>query len=206
MKVDLHSHTYPASQCSNMSVENLIVRAKEIGIDAMCLTEHNKPWNRDDILRLSENFDFRVLRGMEVTTKDGDILVFGLHEEMRDILTASELRERVADVGGFTIAAHPFRGFLMVGYLNLSLTPERAAGRAVFRSVDAIEAYNCKVTQHETDLALDVGARLDLPCVAGSDAHTLADVGKYVTYFEREISTEEELIAELKAGRFRIDA
>ncbi len=205
MKIDLHSHTFPASSCSNVSVEDMIRRAKEVELDGICLTEHNKPWPASDVARLHEEFAFPVFRGMEVTTKDGDILVFGLHEEMNEILTASELRKRVADVGGFMIAAHPFRGFLMLGFMQLSLTPQRAAARAVFQSVDAIEAYNCKVTRQETRMALDVGARLGLPCVSGSDAHTVADVGKHFTHFDNNISSEEDLIAELKAGRFRIE-
>jgi len=205
LKIDLHSHTLPASACSHMSVEELITTAKAQGLDAICLTEHNKPWSRDEVLRLSEKFAFPVFRGMEVTTKDGDILVFGLHEETNEILSASELHELVADVGGYTIAAHPFRGFLLFGFSELSLTPERAAERAVFQSVDAIEAYNCKVTEQETRIAFQVGERLGLPCVAGSDAHKVSDVGKFFTNFETMVATEEELVAELIAGRFHVE-
>lgn len=205
MNIDLHSHTLPASPCSHMSVEELIQTAKERDLDGICLTEHNKPWDSDTISRLREKFDFPIFRGIEVTTKDGDILVFGLHEEMNMILTASELRQHVADMGGYMIAAHPFRGFLMFGFSELSLTTERAAERPIFRAVDAIEAYNCKVTQQETRTAFEVAARLGLPCVAGSDAHKVIDVGKHATQFEKEITTEEELIAELLAGRFSVE-
>ena len=205
MKIDLHAHTLPASACSHMSVEELITKAKAQGLDGVCVTEHNKPWGRDEALRLRDKFEFAVFRGMEVTTKDGDILVFGLHEEMNEILSASELSERVVDAGGYTIAAHPFRGFLMFGFSELSLTPEHAANRPVFRSVNAIEAYNCKVTEQETRIAFEVGDTLGLPCVAGSDAHKVADVGKFFTNFERVISTEEELVAELIAGRFHVE-
>jgi len=142
---------------------------------------------------------------MEVTTKDGDILVFGLHEPVDDVPTASELRRRVEDTGGFMIAAHPFRGFLMFGFSDLSLSPERAAERAVFQHVDAIEAYNCKVTQREIEIAFEVAEKCGLPCVAGSDAHTLDAVGKLFTRFENDVSSEEELIAELIAGRYSIE-
>ena len=205
MKIDLHSHTLPLSTCSHMAAEELISSAKEQGLDAICLTEHNKPWDRDEVLRLREKFDFPVFRGMEVTTKDGDILVFGLHEEMDEILSASELRQRFADMGVYMVAAHPFRGFLLFGFSELSLTAERAAERPIFQAVDAIEAYNCKVSQPETEMAFEVAARLQLPCVAGSDAHKVADVGKLYTHFEKTISSEEELIAELVAGRFSVE-
>ena len=32
-----------------MSVENLIAKADELGLDGVCLTEHNKPWKAEDI-------------------------------------------------------------------------------------------------------------------------------------------------------------
>ena len=37
---------------------------------------------------------------------------------------------------------------------------------------------------------------------AGSDAHARVDIGRCATRFERKISNVEELIEELKAGRF----
>jgi predicted metal-dependent phosphoesterase TrpH len=141
---------------------------------------------------------------MEVTTRDGDILVFGMEEEPQGIMSAAELRKRVDDVGGFMIVAHPFRGFLVFTFVQLSLSPERAAARPVFKSVNAIEAYNCKITEEETRMALDVSSRLKLPCVAGSDAHMLADVGKFFTEFPQEIRTDEELLAHLRAGNYSI--
>jgi len=182
----------------------LVVRAKEVGLDGVCLTEHNKVWPRDEVDRLRDEFQFPVFRGMEVTTRDGDILVFGLEDEPQEIPSAAELREKIDAAGGFMIAAHPFRGFLMFTFVTLSLSLERAAGRPVFQSVHAIEAYNCNVTEQETKIALDVGARLSLPCVGGSDAHALADVGKYSTMFSQDIQTDEELLAQLKAGNYSL--
>ena len=188
-----------------MSVEALVSKAKELKLEGVCLTEHNKPWKREDVMRISSELGFPVFRGMEVTTRDGDILVFGVHEVIDDVPTTSELRRRVVDAGGYMIAAHPFRGFLMFGFSELSLTPERASERSIFQHVDAIEAYNCKVTRPEIEIAFQVAERLGLPCVAGSDAHTLGDVGKFLTRFEKNISCEEELLAELGAGRYSVE-
>lgn len=186
-----------------MTADELVQTAKESGLDGICMTEHNKPWNPDEILRLRDKFGFPVFRGMEVTSKDGDILVFGFHENVNEILTASELRKRLA--GAYMIAAHPFRGFLVFGFPELSLTPERAAERPIFQAVDAIEAYNCKVTGQETEIAFKVASIVELPCVAGSDAHKVADIGKLYTNFDKTIATEEELITELRAGCFSIE-
>jgi len=154
-----------------MTPDELVGAAKASGLDGICLTEHNRQWDREQIEILRGKFDFPVFAGMEVTTKDGDILVFGLHRNIDDVLTAAELRELAADHGAYMIAAHPFRGFLMFGFSQLSLTPERAAERPIFQAVDAIEAYNCKVSAQETEIAFEVATRIGLPCVAGSDAH-----------------------------------
>ena len=189
-----------------MSVENLIAKADELGLDGVCLTEHNKPWNAEEISRLRQETGFPVFRGMEVTTKEGDILVYGLHDEIEGVPTAAELRLIVDDVGGYMIAAHPFRGFLMFGFSELSVTPERAAERPIFQAVHAVEAYNCKVSEQETSITIEVAGMLGLPCIAASDAHALDAVGKYYTEFQTEITTEEELIGELAAGRFDIKA
>jgi hypothetical protein len=51
-------------------------------------------------------------------------------------------------------------------------------------------------------MAARVAARLGLPCTAGSDAHRVDEVGKWVTDFERPIENELELVEELRAGRF----
>jgi hypothetical protein len=51
-------------------------------------------------------------------------------------------------------------------------------------------------------MAAKVATRLGLPGTAGSDAHRVDEVGKWTTDFEREIENEQELIEELRAGRF----
>ncbi|MBI4301658.1 MAG: phosphoesterase, partial [Chloroflexi bacterium] len=37
----------------------------------------------------------------------------------------------------------------------------------------------------------------------GSDAHHLSDIGSFATLFQRKIGDLQELVAELKAGRFQ---
>jgi len=116
-----------------------------------------------------------------------------------------DLRKEVEPVGGLMIAAHPFRGFLLFGISQLQLDLEQACKRSVFQHVDGLEIHNCKVTDPENDMARRVAERLGLLGVAGSDAHRLDEVGKCVTIFEREIRAEQELIEEIRAGRFTIE-
>ena len=106
--------------------------------------------------------------------------------------------------GSIIIAAHPFRGFLMFGFSELRLSVEEASKRDVFRYVDGVEICNSKVTAGENDLARPVADRLSLFGVGGSDAHAVHEIGICATQFRKPIRDENELIAELKAGRFHV--
>jgi hypothetical protein len=52
-------------------------------------------------------------------------------------------------------------------------------------------------------LAHEVAARLGLPTVGGSDAHMPLEIGRFATVFEAAIESEEQMITELRTGRFR---
>lgn len=200
--IDLHVHTFPASPCSSASEDQLIEQAKRIGLDGVCLTDHNHVWSPDRIKELSEKHGFVILRGNEITTDQGDMLVFGLEEDIKGIIKLQDLRKEVSGVGGFCIAAHPFRGFLTFGAGQLGLTPERAAERTLFQWVNAIEVMNGKVTESENGLAASVAASLGLPATGGSDAHDAGEVGLYATRFPTKIQTDAELLTALKNGRY----
>ncbi len=198
--IDLHVHTSPASPCSSAPVDDLIREARRIGLDGICLTDHNTVWRKEDVEALRQRHGFLVLRGNEITTDQGDILAFGFDEDVPGIIRLDELRPRVVEAGGFMIAAHPFRGFLTFGIGKLGLTPEKAMERPVFQYVDAVEVLNGKVTADENRFAWEVASGLGVPVTGGSDAHEVEEVGIYATRFAVSIQTEEDLIAALRGG------
>jgi predicted metal-dependent phosphoesterase TrpH len=202
MFIDLHVHTSPASPCSSVPVDTLIQEAKLIGLDAICLTDHNYLWDADEVEDLRQRHGFLVLRGNEITTDQGDMIVFGLDRPITGIIKLQELRDMVLEVDGFMIVAHPFRGFLTFGVGQLGLTAEKAMQRPLFSSVDAVEVLNSKVTEKENGFALEVAAGLDLPTTGGSDAHEVSEVGIYATQFTASIKNETDLIEALKTGAY----
>ena len=109
MKIDLHTHTSWGSACAYMDPDQLIKRAREVGLDGVCLTEHDQVWRSETIKRLRDKHDFPVFGGVEVSTDLGHILAFGLNEPVLDIYHARDLRRVVDEAGGVMIAAHPFR-------------------------------------------------------------------------------------------------
>jgi len=202
MVIDLHVHSFPASSCSSVAVGELIAEAQKIGLDAICLTDHNHVWDPKAAAELSQQYNFLVLRGNEITTDQGDMIVFGLEKEIRGIVKLEELREAVLQARGFMIVAHPFRGFLTFGVGKLGLTPEKAMERPLFKLVDAVEVMNSKVTKKENDFAARVAAGLHLPATGGSDGHEASAVGIYATRFSRVIQDEKGLIEALKSGDY----
>jgi len=198
--IDLHTHTLPASPCSSAATEQLIKEAKTIGLDGICLTDHNHVWHREHVEELRQKHGFLILRGNEITTDQGDMLVFGMYKDIQGIIKLEDLKKEVLKADGFMIVAHPFRGFLVFGAGQLGLTAEKARTRPLFQYAGAIEVLNGKVTENENKLAAEVAAGLKLPETGGSDAHEVYEVGKYATRFVSTISNEKELLAALKNG------
>jgi len=200
--IDLHVHTSPASPCSSAPVAQLIEEAKRIGLDGICLTDHNYTWDPVEVEALRQKHGFLILRGNEILTNQGDMLVFGLDLDIQGIVKLEDLRQSVKEAGGYMVVAHPFRGFLVFGVGQVGLTPEKAMQRPLFQSVDAVEVLNGKVTEAENNFALQVAQGLGLPTTGGSDAHEVIEVGQYATRFAWAIHNESELVEALKAGDY----
>jgi len=203
MKIDLHIHTSPLSACSYIDPQELIQEARRLQLDGICLTEHQVVWDPDEVDKLAAEAGISIFRGNEFTTNQGDILVFGFYEDIKELLIIQDLREKVTAADGYMIVAHPFRGFKTFGIGQLQLTVEQACKRKVLEFVDAVEIGNGKLSPEENDMARKVAEKLGLPGTGGSDAHRVDEIGTWVTVFEKEIESEIELVQELHAGRFR---
>ncbi len=210
MLIDLHTHTYPQSDDSFVSVDDLIDRAKTLGLDGICLTEHDQFWNLEEVKSLSIRHEFLVLSGSEINTDAGHILVFGLQEYVFGMHKPAFLRQVANKVGGVMIAAHPYRR----RYLSdpgkdpdaRAEMLERALADNFFLMCDAIEGCNGRGKPDENEFSGDVGNAFVLPSTAGSDAHRLEQLGTVATRFDRRIKDLETLVSEIKAGRFRPEA
>jgi predicted metal-dependent phosphoesterase TrpH len=199
MLIDLHVHTAVSSPCSQIDPRQLIEVASRIGLDAICVTEHEEMEGAEVARRLGEETGFTVLRGVEVYTDLGDMLVFGLYRPRYPVQTPfDELLCEVRQAGGAIIPCHPCRGSL--GFHH-TLGDERA--EFLLANVDAIETRNGGSSPESNDAAETYAEEYGIPGVGGSDAHFLMQLGRCLTVFEREIRDEVELIQEIRAGRCR---
>ncbi len=205
MKLDLHIHTNAYSACSTMTPDQMAASAKSAGLDGICITEHNRMWDPQEAKSLSRKHGLPILRGMEVTTTGGDILVFGMEEEPTGMWTPADLKAKVDAAGGVAIAAHPFRGFLLFGFGALKMNLDDAVGNPTFSQVHGLEVCNSMATDEENDLAREVAEAMGLLRLGGSDAHRPEAVGTCVTSFEDWIEDEKGLVAAIFSGRFTLE-
>ena len=203
MRIDLHIHTAPLSACSYIDPQELIQEARRFNLDGICLTEHQVVWDPDEVNQMAEAAGIRIFRGNEFTTNQGDILVFGYYEDIKELLIIQDLRDKVTAAGGYMIAAHPFRGFKTFGIGQLQMTVEQACKRKVLEFVDAVETGNGKLSPDENEMACKVAEKLGLPGTGGSDAHRIDEIATWLTDFDKDIEDENDLLRELHAGRFK---
>ena len=202
MIIDLHTHTKPWSDDSNLELPELIQQAKQAGLDAICITEHDWFWDKDALAKLSQEHDFLILPGVETNTDDGHFLVFGIEKYSFGMHHTRYLKRVVDKAGGVMILAHPYRRNFHSDE-DIHDEVERYCQNPVFRLVDIIEVLNGRGSARENKFSQELCRRLNLKGIGGSDAHSLSDIPSYATLFERKISNVQELITELKAGRFR---
>lgn len=205
MLIDLHSHTWPRSHDSVLNPEDLVVRAKQAGLDGICFTEHDTVWDQASVDELRAKHDFLVLAGIEISTDDGHILVFGVDKYVFGMHRSKELAKHVEKVGGVMVAAHPYRRQMPWFSKNEDeylASLEKARKNPAYEFVSALEIQNGRGSDKENEFSHRLADLMDMPGTAGTDSHAISDIGKSATYFDREIRDERELIAELKAGRF----
>lgn len=204
--IDLHTHTYPKSDDSFLTPEELVQQAKIVGLDGVCLTEHDAFWDAAALQALSRQYNLLVIPGCEVTTDEGHFLAFGLERYVFGMHKLSFLRQMVDQVGGIVIAAHPYRrrylqeeGRWPDGYSRMLA---HACQDQSFAHCHGVEALNGRGTAEENRFSTDLAVRLGKGPTGGSDSHRLGDLGTYATRFEAEINGVNDLIRELKAGRY----
>lgn len=197
MKIDLHCHS-KYSQDNHIEPEELIRRALALKLDGVCFTEHysvEASWPVDKIVRPN---GFLILRGVEVSTEHGHLLVYGVKDDSwnrwgRNLsLNLLKVVDVVHDQGGICVPAHPFRGWESLGNKIYSIP-----------NLDGIETHNGANSPRENSLAEDAAEKLSLPPTGGSDCHYLNQVGRAFTEFENRIFTIQDLVREIKAGKCR---
>ena len=182
-KADLHLHTDASD--GTASVRDVLSRAAEVGLGVVAITDHDTIDGALEARRLAGGFGVAVIVGEEVSTTEGHLLALFIEEALPAGRPAAETIAAAHAQGGLCIAAHPYDWAVpSMGAAGLHRRC-RGAGTGEW-PLDAIEGLNAGVTRPVgivNHLGQRVAHRLGLPAVAGSDAHTLATVGRAYTLF-----------------------
>ena len=86
VRVDCHLHTV-ASGDSVLTLEELAERARQAGLDVVCVTDHNV--THAAVTAAERDIGVRVVIGEEVRTPDGDVIGLFLTERIPYVLPLS---------------------------------------------------------------------------------------------------------------------
>ena len=205
--MDLHSHSTDASDDAGGTVEGYakwIVARRKRGyqMDGFVLTEHRQYGPDSDYRALSEQYGVSILRGAEVETDIGHVLVYGITPaftrafDLREVSLPHKEVFRVAlESGGYAVAAH-------AGRPRIGLAHYIDDEGMTIDGIHSIEQLNGGSSVAENNVALDLAERFTLKCVGGSDAHYVSAIGRCMTAFRRPIHSVEDLVQELVHGEY----
>jgi predicted metal-dependent phosphoesterase TrpH len=187
VKADLHVHT-TYSKDSLITPKELVFFAKQRGLNAVAVTDHN---SLVGAFKIAKETDFPIIPGMEVSSSDGHIVALNVSELIPRGLGAAETVDRIHHAGGIAIACHAYA--LFKGSLG------KNAAAAKFDAVEVVNARafpfgRCKRKAEE--LARQKG----FSRVGGTDAHYGRQVGYGYTVIDAELDVDSVCKA-IVAGR-----
>jgi predicted metal-dependent phosphoesterase TrpH len=190
LRVDMHVHTHDSYDCLNRP-EDVVATATARGIDRVIVTDHN---TLECALRLRDAAPDRVIVGEEVRTREGpDIIGIFLEECIPKGTPMRETCERIRGQGGVVYVPHPFDGRRRGGGALLE---------AVADVIDVVEAHNARTWRRAVNEQGEAWAKArGLPVGAGSDAHTLREVGTAWAELPPFTHDRESFLTAIRAGR-----
>ncbi len=189
-RVDLHLHTRGSWDCLS-DPDAVLRRAIDLGYGRIAITDHDR---LGVARRMHEAHPEQVIPGEEVRTAEGiDVIGLYLHEEIPRHTPARETIERVHAQGGIAYLPHPYAGGKGGGgRLADVLAP----------LCDVVEVFNARL--HDPTLnarAEELATRHGKLRGAGSDAHTIREIGNAAVDLPRHENRPEALLAALRRAR-----
>ena len=168
--VDLHMHTDHSSDCAT-PVEVLLASARDAGLGAIAVTDHNEISGALDARAKAAEFGVKVIVAEEVKTADqGEVIGLFLEEKIPRGMTLDETIAAIRAQGGLVYVPHPFD--------RLHSVPDYEHLLAVVEDIDALEVFNARVAISAfNEEAVRFAAKYRIVGGAGSDAHVPQGLG-----------------------------
>ncbi|MCW2993762.1 MAG: glycosyltransferase [Conexibacter sp.] len=168
--VDQHMHTDHSGDCAT-PVEHLLATAREQGLGAIAVTDHNEVSGAFEAQEKAAEFGVKIIIGEEVkTASQGEVIGLFLTEKIPRGLTLEETVAEIKRQGGLVYVPHPFD--------RMHSVPDYEHLLKIVDDVDAIEVYNPRVAIGSfNEEAERFAAKYQIVRGAGSDSHVAAGLG-----------------------------
>ncbi|RLE62600.1 MAG: histidinol-phosphatase [Thermoprotei archaeon] len=187
LKVDLHVHT---EYSDGDPLDSVIYYARLHGLNGLAITDHYTI--RGAMKVKNQVDDIIVIPGLEIKTSIGHVLLLGV-EEIPRTTKYTELYEWALENNALMILVHPIATLSSILY-NLDLLSTMKPS--------AIEVLNSTYPLYSlaTRISRLIARRLELPGVAGSDAHRAYQVGMCYTTVDSD-SNLDDILEGIRRGR-----
>ncbi len=170
IEVDLHMHTDHSYDCAT-PVEVLLASAREQGLGAIAVTDHNEISGALEASAQAAAAGVKVIVGEEVKTAgQGEVIGLFLREKIPRGLSLRETIDEIRSQGGLVYVPHPFD--------RMHSVPDYEHLLTIIDDIDALEVFNPRVAISAfNDEAARFAAKYRIPAGAGSDSHVAQGLG-----------------------------
>ena len=168
--VDLHMHTDHSHDCAT-PVESLLETARDRGLGAIAVTEHNEISGAVAAAAIAGQYGVKVILGEEVkTASQGEVIGLFITEKIERGMTLAETVAEIKRQGGLVYVPHPFD--------RMHAVPDYEHLLPIVDQIDLIEIYNPRVALDTfNEEAARFAAKYRIPAAAGSDSHVTQGLG-----------------------------
>jgi predicted metal-dependent phosphoesterase TrpH len=166
VRVDLHLHSH-FSHDGQSSLDELVQRCAECGLDRIALTDHNTV---EGALALAKMAPALAIIGEEAKTREGEVIGLFITGRIPPYMPPEETMDMIHDMGGLTYIPHPldryrahFRGDRLVELAD---------------RIDIIETYNAWCEPAANQAAARFATDLNKVGATGSDSHAASELGR----------------------------
>jgi hypothetical protein len=168
--VDLHMHTDHSPDCAT-PVEVLLATAREQGLGAIAVTDHNEISGALEARAQADGAGVKVIVAEEVKTAgQGEVIGLFIREKIPRGLSLEQTVAEIKRQGGLVYVPHPFD--------RMHAVPDYEHLLKIVEDVDAIEIFNPRVAIGAfNEEAVRFAAKYRIPAGAGSDSHVAQGLG-----------------------------
>jgi PHP domain len=190
--VDLHMHTDHSHDCAT-PVEVLLATARDQGLGAIAVTDHNVVTGAHEAAAQAEAFGVKVIVAEEVkTASQGEVIGLFIQEQIPRGLTLDETVAEIKRQGGLVYVPHPFD--------RMHAVPDYEHLLTIVEDIDLIEVFNPRVAIGSfNEEAERYAAKYRILAAAGSDSHVAQGLGS-VRVRMRDFDGPQEFLESLRTA------